>query len=310
MFFYIIFIVFIIFVLSLYFTSNYLLSLVTSRKLHNEEESLKKLANKKILNMDLLKSLDKEDIFITSKDSLKLHGVLVKNPQKTDKFIILIHGVSIGYVGSLKYIESFYNRGFNILIISQRRHGKSEGKYSTYGYYEKYDLDCWVEYLINRFGNEIYLGLHGESMGAGTVLQYPALNKHVKFIIADCGYSDMITLIKFEIKHDFPKYLHAFLLLVLKLSRIRALYKAKFDFFEVSPIKVVEKTELPILFIHGKEDYFVPWHMSVDMYEKKLHGYRQLLLVDKAEHANSIEVNKKLYEEAIDTFFKEIQCEE
>lgn len=169
-------------------------------------------------------------------------------------------------------------------------------------------MDCWVEYLIHRFGENIYLGLHGESMGAGTVLQYPELNKHVNFIIADCGYSDMITLIKFQIRHDFSKYLRLFLYIVLKLSRIRAIFKAKFDFRKVSPIKVVEETELPILFIHGKEDYFVPWNMSVDMFEKKLHGYRQLLLIDNAEHANSIEINKTLYEESIDTFFNEIEC--
>lgn len=308
MIFYIILCVVIIFLLSLFFTSNYLLGLVINRKLHDEEEALNNLASRNAINLDFFNSLDKEEITITSTDGLKLNGILIKNTKKTNKYIILVHGIGIGYVGSLKYLESFYDRDFNILIISQRRHGKSEGKYSTYGYFEKYDLDCWVEYLINRFGESIYLGLHGESMGAGTVLQYPELNKHVKFIIADCGYSDMITLIKSQIRHDFSKYLRLFLYIVLKLSRIRAIFKAKFDFRKVSPIKVVEETELPILFIHGKEDYFVPWNMSVDMFEKKLHGYRQLLLVDNAEHANSIETNKTLYEESIDTFFNEIEC--
>lgn len=296
-------IIFCAIIISFFLTSNHLLKLLIKRKLHDEKSSIKDYSDRKIINIDYLKSLGKEDIVIKSKDNLNLHGFLIMNKEKSDKFIILVHGISIGYVGSLKYVETFYKRGFNILVIDQRRHGRSEGKYSTYGYYEKYDVDCWVNYIIEKFGNNIHLGLHGESMGAGTVLQYPSINKYVKFIIADCGYSDMVKLLDYQIRHDYKKYLQPYLLLVAKLSRIRAINFAKFDFRNVSPIKVVESTDLPILFIHGKEDYFVPWQMSVDMYDKKVSGYKQILLVDGASHADSIEVNKKDYENAIDKFF-------
>lgn len=291
---------------SFFLTSNHLLQLLIKRRLHDEKSSIKSYSDRQIINIDYLKSLGREDITIKSKDNLNLHGFLIMNKEKSDKFIILVHGISIGYVGSLKYVETFYKRGFNILVIDQRRHGKSEGKYSTYGYYEKHDVDCWVNYIIERFGNNIYLGLHGESMGAGTVLQYTSINKYAKFIIADCGYSDMVKLLNYQIKHDYAKCLQPYLLIVAKLSRIRAINFAKFDFKHVSPIKVVHSTDLPILFIHGKEDYFVPWTMSVEMYNNKNSGYKQLLLVDGASHADSIEVNKKAYENAIDKFLSSI----
>lgn len=293
-------------IISFFLTSNHLLKLLIQRRLHDEKSSIKDYCDRKIINIDYLKSLGREDITIKSKDNLNLHGFLIMNKEKSDKFIILVHGISIGYVGSLKYVETFYKRGFNILVIDQRRHGRSEGKYSTYGYYEKHDVDCWVNYIIERFGNNIHLGLHGESMGAGTVLQYPSINKYVKFIIADCGYSDMVKLLDYQIRHDYAKYLQPYLLIVAKLSRIRAINFAKFDFRNVSPIKVIQSTDLPILFIHGKDDVFVPWKMSVEMFDKKKSGYKQLLLVDGASHADSIEVNKKDYEKAIDKFLSSI----
>lgn len=46
------------------------------------------------------------------------------NENPTNKFIVLVHGVSICYVGSLKYFDIFYRNGFNVLIVNQRRHGK------------------------------------------------------------------------------------------------------------------------------------------------------------------------------------------
>ena len=286
-------------------TGLYIFRSTVTRELHDIEKSYTRYVENNLFDEALYNSASKEDITLKSFDGLNLTSTLIMNENPTNKFIVLVHGVSICYVGSLKYFDIFYKNGFNVLIVNQRRHGKSEGKYSTYGFYEKYDVNMWIEYLKSRFGNDIILGLHGESMGAGTVMETIALNDSIKFVIEDCGYSNFHELIGFQITHEYKNRL------VRKILRPSLLFanffmktKAKFSMKKIVPIDIVASTSLPMMFVHGKEDYFVPWYMAVDLYKAKTKGYKELYLVEGAKHAEALEVNKILYEKKIMTFIE------
>lgn len=286
-------------------TGLYIFRSTVTRELHDIEKSYTRYVENNLFDEALYNSASKEDITLKSFDGLNLTSTLIMNENPTNKFIVLVHGVSICYVGSLKYFDIFYKNGFNVLIVNQRRHGKSEGKYSTYGFYEKYDVNMWIEYLKSRFGNDIILGLHGESMGAGTVMETIPLNDSIKFVIEDCGYSNFHELIGFQITHEYKNKL------VRKILRPSLLFanffmktKAKFSMKKIVPIDIVASTSLPMMFVHGKEDYFVPWYMAVDLYKAKTKGYKELYLVEGAKHAEALEVNKILYEKKIMTFIE------
>ena len=286
-------------------TGLYIFKSTVTRELHDIEKSYTRYVENNLFDEALYNSASKEDITLKSFDGLNLTSTLIMNENPTNKFIVLVHGVSICYVGSLKYFDIFYRNGFNVLIVNQRRHGKSEGKYSTYGFYEKYDVNMWIEYLKSRFGNDIILGLHGESMGAGTVMETIPLNDSIKFVIEDCGYSNFHELIGFQITHAYKNRL---VRKILRPSLIFANFfmktKAKFSMKKIVPIDIVASTSLPMMFIHGKEDYFVPWYMAVDLYKAKTKGYKELYLVEGAKHAEALEVNKILYEKKIMTFIE------
>lgn len=286
-------------------TGLYIFRSTVTRELHDIEKSYTRYVENNLFDEALYNSASKEDITLKSFDGLNLTSTLIMNENPTNKFIVLVHGVSICYVGSLKYFDIFYKNGFNVLIVNQRRHGKSEGKYSTYGFYEKYDVNMWIEYLKSRFGNDIILGLHGESMGAGTVMETIPLNNSIKFVIEDCGYSNFYELIGFQITHQYKNRL---IRRILRPSLIFANFfmktKAKFSMKKIVPIDIVSSTSLPMMFIHGKEDYFVPWYMAVDLYKAKTKGYKELYLVEGAKHAEALEVNKILYEKKIMTFIE------
>ena len=286
-------------------TGLYIFKSTVTRELHDIEKSYTRYVENNLFDEALYNSASKEDITLKSFDGLNLTSTLIMNENPTNKFIVLVHGVSICYVGSLKYFDIFYRNGFNVLIVNQRRHGKSEGKYSTYGFYEKYDVNMWIEYLKSRFGNDIILGLHGESMGAGTVMETIPLNDSIKFVIEDCGYSNFHELIGFQITHAYKNRL---VRKILRPSLIFANFfmktKAKFTMKKIVPIDIVSSTSLPMMFIHGKEDYFVPWYMAVDLYKAKTKGYKELYLVEGAKHAEALEVNKILYEKKIMTFIE------
>ncbi|MCI2779978.1 alpha/beta hydrolase [Clostridium perfringens] len=286
-------------------TGLYIFRSTVTRELHDIEKSYNRYVENNLFDEALYNSTSKEDITLKSFDGLNLTSTLIMNENPTNKFIVLVHGVSICYVGSLKYFDIFYKNGFNVLIVNQRRHGKSEGKYSTYGFYEKYDVNMWIEYLKSRFGNDIILGLHGESMGAGTVMETIPLNDSIKFVIEDCGYSNFHELIGFQITHEYKNRL------VRKILRPSLLFanffmktKAKFSMKKIVPIDIVASNSLPMMFVHGKEDYFVPWYMAVDLYKAKTKGYKELYLVEGAKHAEALEVNKILYEKKIMTFIE------
>lgn len=286
-------------------TGLYIFRSTVTRELHDIEKSYTRYVENNLFDEALYNSVSKEDITLKSFDDLNLTSTLIMNENPTNKFIVLVHGVSICYVGSLKYFDIFYKNGFNVLIVNQRRHGKSEGKYSTYGFYEKYDVNMWIEYLKSRFGNDIILGLHGESMGAGTVMETIPLNDSIKFVIEDCGYSNFHELIGFQITHAYKNRL---VRKILRPSLIFANFfmktKAKFSMKKIVPIDIVASTSLPMMFVHGKEDYFVPWYMAVDLYKAKTKGYKELYLVEGAKHAEALEVNKILYEKKIMTFIE------
>lgn len=286
-------------------TGLYIFRSTVTRELHDIEKSYNRYVENNLFDEALYNSASKEDITLKSFDGLNLTSTLIMNENPTNKFIVLVHGVSICYVGSLKYFDIFYRNGFNVLIVNQRRHGKSEGKYSTYGFYEKYDVNMWIEYLKSRFGNDIILGLHGESMGAGTVMETIPLNDSIKFVIEDCGYSNFHELIGFQITHEYKNRL---VRKILRPSLIFANFfmktKAKFSMKKIVPIDIVASTSLPMMFVHGKEDYFVPWYMAVDLYKAKTKGYKELYLVEGAKHAEALEVNKILYEKKIMTFIE------
>lgn len=286
-------------------TGLYIFKSTVTRELHDIEKSYTRYVENNLFDEALYNSASKEDITLKSFDGLNLTSTLIMNENPTNKFIVLVHGVSICYVGSLKYFDIFYKNGFNVLIVNQRRHGKSEGKYSTYGFYEKYDVNMWIEYLKSRFGNDIILGLHGESMGAGTVMETIPLNDSIKFVIEDCGYSNFHELIGFQITHAYKNRL---VRKILRPSLIFANFfmktKAKFSMKKIVPIDIVASTSLPMMFVHGKEDYFVPWYMAVDLYKAKTKGYKELYLVEGAKHAEALEVNKILYEKKIMIFIE------
>lgn len=284
----------------MYLLTNYYFSQVVTRKVDNEEEMFKAQIERNLIDDKFYNSLKKENITLKSFDGLKLRGEFIDN--NSDKTIIFCHGITVGLIWSIKYIDMFYERGWNILLYDHRRHGQSEGKYSTYGYLEKKDLDLWVKWIVDKKGNNSVIGLHGESMGAATVLQYININEYVKFIIADCAYSDLMELLTRKIKEEYTILLYP----ILYLSNLKSRIRAKFDYRWIKPIECVKKTNIPIMFIHGNNDKFVPWDMSVAMYKAKVNGMKKLYIAEKAAHARSIEVNKQKYEEEVMSFIEEV----
>jgi len=77
-----------------------------------------------------------------------------------------------------------------------------------------------------------------------------------------------------------------------------------YDMKNTSPKTILRDNEVPVCFIHGKNDSFVlPKHSVINSENDK--GYSELHLIENAEHAQSREVlGEKEYTDIVREFLK------
>jgi uncharacterized protein len=246
------------------------------------------------------KILPKREMVIQSPFGYGIKAVLAE-PHRTNNYVIICHGVTENKMNSIKYMNLFLNRGFNVLIYDHRRHGESGGKTTSYGHYEKFDLKAIVDWLRDEVGPLLQLGIHGESMGAATMLLYAGMIEDgANFYIADCPFSNFKEQLAYRLKTEMKLPPKVFLPLGDAFLRMRDRYSIN----EVSPIAVIQNIKKPILFIHSKKDDYILPSMTKDLYDKKL-GPKKLYLADQGVHAQSLNENRDGYEQAIDEFLAE-----
>ena len=199
-----------------------------------------------------------KEAVVTSYDGLRLFGKCYIASADAP-WLIMLHGYRSGaerdFCGGLKFgIDS----GFNVLLVDQRAHGKSEGKCLTFGIKERYDC-----------------------------------------IVADCGYTSPKAIIKKVIREMhypvFPTY---------ALVRLGGMLFGGFDIEEYSAVQAMEKCDIPVLFIHGDDDRFVPCDMGRENHRHCRAEGKKLLIVPNAGHGMSYMSDKRAYLGTVSEFLK------
>ncbi|TLS49426.1 alpha/beta fold hydrolase [Paenibacillus antri] len=245
-----------------------------------------------------LDALPKEEFAIDSPFGYKLHAWFVPaDGGKTGRTVAFVHGVTSSSYGMVKYADLFLRRGFNVVLYDHRRHGRSGGDFTTYGYYEKRDLAAVVDWAYDRFGRDAVVGVFGESMGAATALQFAAMDRRPAFVVADCPYSDLTEQLAYRLKAEFrlPRFP------LLPITSLWCKLRAGFFFREVSPARDGAAIAAPVLLIHGREDDYVPPWMSETVYER-LTCPKSMYLAPGAAHAESWARGRESYERELDAF--------
>lgn len=247
-----------------------------------------------------LENLPKREVFIRSSFGYPLKAIIVE-PHATNKYMIFCHGITENKTNSIKYMNLFLKRGFNAVIYDQRRHGESGGKTTSYGHFEKFDLQSIVQWLREDRGPSLEFGIHGESMGAVTMLLYAGMiEDEAKFYIADCPFSDFKEQLAYHVKTEMQ--LPAKLLLPVADLFIKL--RQRYSLRDVSPIAFIKNIRNPILFIHSeKDDYILPSMTEALFTQKK--GAKKLFLAPNGVHAQSFNENKADYEKMIDEFLED-----
>ena len=156
--------------------------------------------------------------------------------------------------------------------------GKSDGDFITFGVNEHKDLQYVIDYLKGT-GSVTKIILYGRSMGAGTALLYinDKPDPIVSAVIADSGFADFKTNMKhIETLYDIDK---KDIDGVYEIIRDTIKSKHNIDIDTINPIEGLEKTQIPVLFIHGAIDDLILMENSERMH-KVYKGKNELIVFE------------------------------
>lgn len=248
-----------------------------------------------------------QDVYQTSFDDLKLHATYfpsIKNVDNIKKVVICFHGYTgEGLSNHIAISQYFLKNGYGVLLPDARAHGSSEGEYIGFGCLDRKDAMVWIDWVIKECGEDVQIMLHGTSMGGATVLMTSGLElpNQVKGIVSDCGFTSP----KEVFTHVLNDMYHLPAFPAIQGADILNKRLAGYGMDECNAKNEVKKAKVPILFIHGSNDTFVPCKMCHEIYDN-CQSPKKKLIIDGAAHAESYYKEMDLYENALTEFAQEI----
>ena len=175
----------------------------------------------------------------------------------------VLHGLCDSKVTYMRIARDLNRKGFDVVLIDLRAHGRSSGKQVTYGALEKHDVKRVLDRLVTEKTIAEPLYLMGKSIGAATAIQCAAIEPRIRGVVALAPYRDMRSvcwrffktrIAPFMSQEDFEKVL------------ARAGQIGKFDPAEASTLDAIRKVRCPVLLMHGRLDTIVPHEDSQALY--------------------------------------------
>lgn len=210
-----------------------------------------------------------------------------------------------GYVGEpadmAKYAYHFAQMGMSVLMPAARGHERNvDTGLIQMGWQDAHDLIGWIEDIVAA-DPEARIMLFGTSMGGFEVMAasgLDGLSENVRLIVEDCGYTSVWD--GFVVQLDNVFGLPSFP--ILNVADAACLLRAGYTFESASAVESLRQASVPMLFIHGDEDDFVPFSMLDECYEACASEQKERLVVPGAGHGLSASTDPELYWGTVDAF--------
>ncbi len=259
----------------------------------------------------------KEVEFLSRNDHLLLRGWFIPGVASpghltTAQTIIMAHGIRTNRadpgVGILDLSEALAKKGFAVLTFDMRGSGYSTSAPTSLGYFEQRDILGAVDFLESgtmpypELGRPKAIGGWGVSMGAAAMLMAASLEPHLRAVVSDSAYADVVPLLEREIPthSGLPRF---FTPGIMRAANV--MYGIDFNADQPSVV-VARIAPRPILFIHGGADTYVsPDNMTtlVDAAKQGNGAKVDSWLVPNAKHAQAYHVAGQAYVDRIVAFF-------
>ena len=240
-----------------------------------------------------------ESADIISFDGLRLHADFLRGEPGTKVTMIFCHGYKSEAAFDFAAMYDFYRSlGYNLVYLNMRAHGKSGGKYIGFGVLDRFDVQSWAKKVAELFP-DTSIFLHGMSMGAASILQSAdlELDPAVCGIIADCGFSSTNEVFRNLVGGLYHLPATPFVDIFEAVNRMTAGY----GFTDADSVRSMEKSRLPLAYICGDCDRYVPLDMAMRIYNACVQD-KVLLIAEGAGHAASFMTENEKYKNLITEF--------
>jgi uncharacterized protein len=245
--------------------------------------------------------LQYERLDIEADTNLILSGYFVHALMEPKATIILLHGIGSNKENWLGYARLLAENGFNCVVYDQRAHGKSGGKFCTFGFYEKKDVSKIVDNLLLR-EQLLPVGIQGASLGGAVALQALGYDKRLAFGIVESTFNTLENVIE-EYGYDYFKFRSRWLVRhILSKSAIIARFRP----FDIKPVDDCRDIEQPILMVHGDADEKIPIDFNKENFAALKSADKEFFVVKGAGHNNVGEVGGAQYRQKVFGFLNRI----
>ena len=213
-----------------------------------------------------------------------------------------------GYIGRpadlAKYAYHFARLGMDVLMPAARGHERNvDAGLIQMGWGDARDLVGWVADIVEQDPDARIL-LFGTSMGGAEVMMASGMDglaENVRLIVEDCGYTSVWD--EFSLQLDNVFGLPSFP--ILNAADLVCQLRAGYAFETASAVGSLSQASVPMLFIHGDADEFVPFSMLDECYEACASAVKEKLVVEGAGHGLSASTDPELYWETVDAFISD-----
>ena len=276
------------------------LNLTRDRSRFTGSEIRASLLKEAVSAKNALEQRDPQTIEIRARDKTPLVGHWL--PCKTPRRVILaMHGWRSSWSADFGIISDFWHQqNCSVLYAEQRGQGASGGEYMSFGLMERHDCLDWLNWINRQTGGNLPVYLAGVSMGASTVLMASALDlpENVCGILADCGYTSVHAIWK----HVAENNLHLSYGIRAPFADLLCKKKIQTGTRDYSTIEALKTNRIPVLFVHGTADRFVPVNMTFQNYQA-CNAPKRLFVVPGAGHGMSYFVDRSGYEQETKQFW-------
>lgn len=249
-----------------------------------------------------LKNTAHEEIQIESHDGQLLVGHWFQHPN-AKRLVVAMHGWRSSWASDFGFVSDFlHENGCSVLYAEQRGQGSSGGEYMGFGMIERYDCLEWIKWIDSQNPKNLPIYLAGVSMGAATVMMTADLElpENVRGIVADCGFTSIHDIWKHVARRNLHLPYSIYGTLADSLCREKICIGTK----DCSTLQALENSRVPVLFVHGTNDHFVPVEMTYQNYQA-CKAPKRLLIVPGADHGMSYYKEQQRYEQALRDFWRQ-----
>lgn len=202
---------------------------------------------------------------------------------KDNKTVVLVHGLGGNRYSNYPLAEMFLEQGYNVLTYDQRSSNENTAQYTTFGYWEKYDLIDYIDYVRAEAPEQI-VGVWGTSFGgatAGLAMGYEETESKVNFLILDCPVSSMKWMVEEELQQmdmGIPVSYMSWCGNVLNKMKLG------FGYDDADVRSAVSQLSIPILIINSEADTLTPCFMGKDIYDSIQSENKSIWTVKDSQH--------------------------